>query len=119
MYARPLRKLLAGGSDGVLVQYLADVQALRAEISDCQVQAHRINREEILFGYKPTSFVSLHSLKDHIEPHVTLWQTVCNWQTWQQDWLCVPPFEITLLILRLAECLRACVAGARSFTSCL
>ena len=76
------------------MQYLADVKQLRGEIAENQHAAHRVNREEVLFGYKPTSFVSLHVLKDQIEPHVALWTLVADWQKWHQEWMHVLALDI-------------------------
>jgi len=49
-------------------QYLAEAEELRAEIAELQKVALKVNREELLFGYKPTPFAQLQAHAEEIEP---------------------------------------------------
>jgi hypothetical protein len=89
------------------MQYLDDLRALQADLAEQQRAVERVNREEVLFQYKPTPFSTLQHLHEQIEPsvlselvqecgvnddnvcrHATLWELVANWQLWHQEWMC-------------------------------
>ncbi|KAG7472883.1 hypothetical protein MATL_G00114010 [Megalops atlanticus] len=71
----------------MMPQYVSDVKALQRRLQEVEDSIAFINREEQLYEWEQTSYPTVETIRERIEPYQKLFSLVLRWQRAEKKWM--------------------------------